>query len=201
MAPHQAIATLAVVRHVMQRYPKTAQLLDADVACDGVYMPTVGEPEHCNALAATLWECVALAQHWHPSVGKAARELLGGRATLLQRDVTLQALRELVHSLDTLARATFAPPVQPPPAASLKRSSGAHALLARTGNFNARQPPRRTPPPRVPSFAEPGAAPPSSSSSSSLGESLRRQFANAKLRALAARQRSLLAAWKRQKKS
>jgi hypothetical protein len=195
MQPHQAVATLAVVRHILQRYPRATQLLDAEVATDGVYMPFVGDPEHCNALAGTLWEGVLLATHWHPTLAKHARELLAGKSTLLRSDVTLQALRELVHSLDTLSRATFAPPVRVPSAHAQKRSNAAHASLARTGKFNFRQQAQ-------------------SSSSSSLriavprhesaehplklsASSFERTFINCTLRSQLLRSRQLLLAWRR----
>jgi hypothetical protein len=206
MAPHQAIATMAMIRHIMQRYPRTTQLLDAEVACDGIYMATVTEPEHCNALAATLWEGVALAQHWHPSVAKHALELLTGKLTLLP-NVTLQTLRELVHTLDVAARGTFTPPVRLPSAAQQKRSNGAHALLARTGAFNARQPPRRTPPPAVP--LAPSGIDSDDDDDNGDGAKKRnrardrflRQFANAKLRAAVGAHGALLARWKKMKHS
>ena len=203
MAPHQAIATLALVRHVMQRYPRTSQLLDAEVARDGVYLPTVTEPEHCNALAATLWEAALLTQHWHPTVAKHALELLSGKLTLLPQ-VTLQALRELVHTLDVVARGTFAPPVRLPSTAQQKRSAGAHALVARTGTFNPRQPMRRTPSLNVPPFVDENVDDSSrrrsSSKDASRVGSFRRQFANAVLRRATTVQRALLARLKRMKK-
>lgn len=202
MQPHQAVATLAVVRHILQRYPRATQLLDAEVATDGVYMPFVRDPEHCNALAGTLWEGVLLSTHWHPTLAKHARELLAGKSTLLKSDVTLQALRELVHSLDTLSRATFTPPVRVPSAHAQKRSNAAHASLARNGKFHFRQQQQQsssssssTLKPAVPrheSAAGPRKLTPTS---------FERTFVNNTLRHQLLRSRQLLLAWRRKNPS
>ncbi len=43
-----------------QKHPKVQQLLDNDHDGSGVFMPELNDPEHCNALASTLWEFALL---------------------------------------------------------------------------------------------------------------------------------------------
>ena len=49
-----------------QKHPKVQQLLDNDHDGSGVFMPELNDPEHCNALASTLWEFALLKVPYTP---------------------------------------------------------------------------------------------------------------------------------------
>lgn len=63
---HQAITATAIIRILLNKYPKVQLLLDNDQLAGGVYRPEVPEPEHSNALGTSLWEMSALQSHYHP---------------------------------------------------------------------------------------------------------------------------------------
>jgi nucleolar complex protein 3 len=60
LPPHGAIAVTSLVSLLLQKYPKTQQLLDNDDVDTSLYLPEIADPEHCNALASALNEVILL---------------------------------------------------------------------------------------------------------------------------------------------
>lgn len=52
----------------LQKYPRLARLLDAEVLSTGAYRPNAREPELTNPFAATSWEASIGLRHFHPFV-------------------------------------------------------------------------------------------------------------------------------------
>ncbi|EGD73399.1 hypothetical protein PTSG_05094 [Salpingoeca rosetta] len=63
---HCVVATQALVRDVVRKYPRVAPMLENDTVASGVYNPRAVLPEHSNALATALWEGALFASHYHP---------------------------------------------------------------------------------------------------------------------------------------
>ncbi|KAF9109861.1 hypothetical protein BGX27_007109 [Mortierella sp. AM989] len=69
---------LAIMKKLVQKQPQLDQLLtgsDEDRAGNGVYLPSLNDPELCNPMAASLWEFELMKSHFDPKVRQMAREL------------------------------------------------------------------------------------------------------------------------------
>ncbi|KAF9170605.1 hypothetical protein BGX21_011046 [Mortierella sp. AD011] len=69
---------LAIMKKLIQKQPQLDQLLtgsDEDRAGNGVYLPSLNDPELCNPMAASLWELEVMKSHFDPKVRQMAREL------------------------------------------------------------------------------------------------------------------------------
>ncbi|KAF9426955.1 hypothetical protein BGZ94_005726, partial [Podila epigama] len=69
---------LAIMKKLVQKQPQLDQLLtgtDEDRAGNGVYLPSLNDPELCNPMAASLWEFELMKSHFDPKVRSMAREL------------------------------------------------------------------------------------------------------------------------------
>ncbi|KMQ95945.1 nucleolar complex protein 3-like protein [Lasius niger] len=69
------LATLGIIKQVMQFGKAAHILLDTDCLGDGHYQIEVEEPDHCNAHCAALYELVALQRHYHSVVRQLARNI------------------------------------------------------------------------------------------------------------------------------
>jgi len=76
--PNAAIAFIHIAHQLFQRYPRAQQLLDNETTGSGVYMAELPDPEHCNAIAAKLFELAILKGHYHPFLAKYATDLVSG---------------------------------------------------------------------------------------------------------------------------
>ncbi|XP_013776685.1 nucleolar complex protein 3 homolog [Limulus polyphemus] len=73
------LGILAVVRTMMQSHKQADILLDPESSGgSGVYLPTLEDPEHCNASATALWELKFLQRHYHPVVVEYTNHILHG---------------------------------------------------------------------------------------------------------------------------
>ncbi|XP_076311542.1 nucleolar complex protein 3 [Tachypleus tridentatus] len=73
------LGILAVVRTMMQSHKRADILLDHESSGgSGVYLPTLEEPEHCNASSTALWELKFLQRHYHPVVVEYSNHILHG---------------------------------------------------------------------------------------------------------------------------
>ncbi|KAF9210061.1 hypothetical protein BGZ49_006818 [Haplosporangium sp. Z 27] len=69
---------LTIMKKLIQKQPQLDQLLtgsDEDRAGNGVYLPSLNDPELCNPMAASLWEFELMKSHFDPKVRQMAREL------------------------------------------------------------------------------------------------------------------------------
>ncbi|KAI1316657.1 hypothetical protein EDD11_009692 [Mortierella claussenii] len=69
---------LTIMKKLIQKQPQLDQLLtgsDEDRAGNGVYHPSLNDPELCNPMAASLWEFELMKSHFDPKVRQMAREL------------------------------------------------------------------------------------------------------------------------------
>ncbi|XP_075222078.1 nucleolar complex protein 3 isoform X2 [Lycorma delicatula] len=72
-----SLGCLALIRNVLL-LNKTADILlelDSSVG-QGVYLPELQDPEHCNAASTALYELTALRRHYHPVVCKMAEHII-----------------------------------------------------------------------------------------------------------------------------
>lgn len=73
------LATLAVIKAVMQLTSALSGLLDTDTSIgSGTYDAYLDDPEYCNAGCTALYELTALARHFHPTVRRLATHLAHG---------------------------------------------------------------------------------------------------------------------------
>ncbi|KAF9902867.1 hypothetical protein EC991_004487 [Linnemannia zychae] len=69
---------LVIMKKLVQKQPQLDQLLtgtDEDRAGNGVYHPSLNDPELCNPMAASLWEFELMKSHFDPKVRQMARDL------------------------------------------------------------------------------------------------------------------------------
>ena len=107
-----ALAMVSFARLISNRYAKLSQMLDCGedrVLAQG-FKPTVDDPEQCNALGASLWECVALTQHYHPTVSASAAQALRAGTSL---EPQFQDPVNVLRTFSTQASG-FNPPPRPP---------------------------------------------------------------------------------------
>ena len=111
------VGVLALIRQLLTTHPVTSHLLDSEHEVgNGIFDPSLGDPEHCHAGNTTAWELSMMQDHYHPTSVTLARHLLSGCPS--QGEASLAhplrvAPDQLYHqfSPDTM---TFNPPVQPP---------------------------------------------------------------------------------------
>lgn len=73
------LATLGVIKTVMQLTSSIAGLLDTDTTIgSGQYDPYLDDPEYCNANCTALYELAALKRHYHPTVRKVSTHIAHG---------------------------------------------------------------------------------------------------------------------------
>ena len=68
------LAMLSFARLISNRYNQLSQFADSgeDRVLSNAFLPFVDDPDQSNALGATIWEAVAMTQHYHPTVAKSA---------------------------------------------------------------------------------------------------------------------------------
>ncbi|KAL6446957.1 hypothetical protein ACFW04_001383 [Cataglyphis niger] len=69
------LATLGILKQVMQFGKAAHILLDTDCIGNGQYQIEIEEPDHCNAHCTALYELVALQRHYHSVVRQLARNI------------------------------------------------------------------------------------------------------------------------------
>ncbi|KAJ6232869.1 nucleolar complex protein [Anaeramoeba flamelloides] len=63
-----AIALLTLIRKVIEKYPKTLQLLDFETTSSGIFSLQVKSPEYSNPFSTSLWELSSLRNHFSQPV-------------------------------------------------------------------------------------------------------------------------------------
>ncbi|XP_072748758.1 nucleolar complex protein 3 [Anoplolepis gracilipes] len=69
------LATLGIIKQVMQFGKAAHILLDTDCIGDGHYQIEIEEPDHCNAHCTALYELIALQRHYHSIVRQLAKNI------------------------------------------------------------------------------------------------------------------------------
>jgi hypothetical protein len=69
-----SLAMVSFARLISNRYGQLSQLADSgeDRVLSNAFLPSVDDPDQCNALGASIWEIVALSRHYHPTIAKSA---------------------------------------------------------------------------------------------------------------------------------
>ena len=69
-----SLAMVSFARLISNRYGQLSQLADSgeDRVLSNTFLPSVDDPDQCNALGASIWEIVALSRHYHPTIAKSA---------------------------------------------------------------------------------------------------------------------------------
>lgn len=105
---HSSAALLAVIRQIMLNHRQSDILLDSEANIgSGVFMPSVEDPEHCNANSTLLWELTALTQHYDPIVRQMSEHLIKfssnseSKASLFRRE-PLDLFRHLTSNNNNL---------------------------------------------------------------------------------------------------
>ena len=74
-----SLGSLSVIKNVMQLNRSIDVLLDMDTSFgDGKFQPELDDPEYTNAASTALYELVLLSKHYHPVVGKYAKNIAFG---------------------------------------------------------------------------------------------------------------------------
>ena len=111
------MGALALLRQLLTTHTVTAHLLDSEHEVgNGIFDPSLGDPEHCNAANTTAWELSLLLDHYHPTSVRLTRHLLSGcpsqgEASLPQH---LKIAPDQMYHQFSPDTGTFNPPVQPP---------------------------------------------------------------------------------------
>ncbi|RMX65479.1 hypothetical protein DD238_003660 [Peronospora effusa] len=120
LPPHQALATLALLRALFQRYAKLQQLLESDVdrVASGEYRADIDDPDFANPFSSACWELALLTHHAHPKLSSYA---LG--TAQMAPSLPNEHARALMDAFDPYAGATFAfkPKVPVPPSNPLHK--------------------------------------------------------------------------------
>uniref|UniRef100_M4BN64 Nucleolar complex protein 3 homolog n=1 Tax=Hyaloperonospora arabidopsidis (strain Emoy2) TaxID=559515 RepID=M4BN64_HYAAE len=129
LPPHQALATLSLLRGLFHRYAKLQQLLESDTdrVASGEYRADIGDPDFANPFSSACWELALLARHAHPKLSTYALGTAQMAPTLPNEHA-----RALMDAFDPYAGATFAfkPKVPVPP------SNPLHKKIASENNKN-----------------------------------------------------------------
>uniref|UniRef100_A0AAV1UM49 Nucleolar complex protein 3 homolog n=1 Tax=Peronospora matthiolae TaxID=2874970 RepID=A0AAV1UM49_9STRA len=129
LPPHQALATLSLLRALFHRYAKLQQLLESDTdrVASGEYRADIGDPDFANPFSSACWELALLARHVHPKLSTYALGTAQMAPTLPNEHA-----RALMDAFDPYAGATFAfkPKVPVPP------SNPLHKKIASENNKN-----------------------------------------------------------------
>ncbi|KAL1116558.1 hypothetical protein AAG570_005030 [Ranatra chinensis] len=73
------LALLAILKQIFQYQRSVDSLLEVDATTgQGVFLPQLDDPEHCNATSTSLFELAALRRHYHPTVRKMACHIAAG---------------------------------------------------------------------------------------------------------------------------
>ncbi|CAH0476698.1 unnamed protein product [Peronospora belbahrii] len=120
LPPHQALATLSLLRALFYRYLKLQQLLESDVdrVASGEYRADIDDPDFANPFSSACWELALLAHHTHPKLSSYALDT-AQMAPILPSEHA----RALMDAFDPYAGATFAfkPKVPVPPSNPLHK--------------------------------------------------------------------------------
>ncbi|KAL3864374.1 hypothetical protein ACJMK2_006064 [Sinanodonta woodiana] len=65
-----AAGLLPVIRSILMTYNYCDILFDNEAQGNGLYLPELEDPEHCNAQNTMLWELSYLNRHYHPVIQK-----------------------------------------------------------------------------------------------------------------------------------
>jgi nucleolar complex protein 3 len=112
LLPHDAIGVLSLMRQLLDKYPRTQQLLENDPTPIGIFRPDIDEPAHANALATSAWELTLLRASYHPFLTRFAGLVV--KHTELPAAVARLSPNALVEAYDC-SQGGFNPAVQAPP--------------------------------------------------------------------------------------
>ena len=111
------VGVLALVRQLLTTHPVTSHLLDSEHEVgNGIFDPSLGDPEHCNAGNTTAWELSLMQDHYHPTSVTLARHLLSGCPSQGEASLPhqLKVAPDQLYQQFSPDTMTFNPPVQPP---------------------------------------------------------------------------------------
>jgi nucleolar complex protein 3 len=127
----EAVGVLGVARQLLAAYPRARCLLENERVGTGVFDLKSDDPETAGGLAAVLWEVQIIANHYHPAVRAAAREV----ATMPLAGAVAPALGSHAPSelarLHSTTRGNFRPAIPPPPARKKAKLSPLDRAAAR----------------------------------------------------------------------
>ena len=127
----EAVGVLGVARQLLAAYPRARCLLENERVGTGVFDLKSDDPETAGGLAAVLWELEIIANHYHPAVRAAAREV----ATMPLSGAVAPALGSHAPSelarLHSTTRGNFRPAIPPPPARKKAKLSPLDRAAAR----------------------------------------------------------------------
>jgi hypothetical protein len=112
LLPHQAIGILAMIRALVDKYPRVQQLLENEPTPIGIFRGEIDDPTHANAFATSAWELTLLRNSYHPFVVKLTGIVLNNSE--LPAQVARISPNALLSAYDCSAGG-FMPPVQGPP--------------------------------------------------------------------------------------
>lgn len=140
-----AMGLVCVLHRMMRRQPKLRGMLDNEAGGPSgykAYRPDIEDPAEAGALSAPLWELSALAEHYHPHVAQAARDIsvmniaaataaagrggTGGGSSVLPLGTTAV---ELAAQYSTV-RGGFRPPPKAPGAQQAQQGKASRARAA-----------------------------------------------------------------------
>ncbi|XP_054710783.1 nucleolar complex protein 3 homolog [Uloborus diversus] len=79
---HASLGLLSAVRNILLNVKSSDILLDSEsLFGNGIYLPEMEDPEHCNATSTRLWEFHILKKHFNPVVRLYSQYLLHGCPT------------------------------------------------------------------------------------------------------------------------
>jgi len=123
-----AVGCLSLLRQLHTTHSAAKQLLDSEHEVgNGVFDPSLPDPEHCCASNTTAWEHSLLTTHYHPIVVKISGHIVAGCPMLGERSLPMDLKAVTANELVTqfgMDKMAFNPPVQPPPTGKQKRGKG-----------------------------------------------------------------------------
>lgn len=128
-----SLGCLGLIRNVMQLNSATDILLELDsVVGQGLYLPELEDPEHCNAGSTALYELTALRRHYHPTVCKMADHIVKNVPTSgdgsLPPDLSKMSSLDLYKEFNPLEM-VFKPTIPAPDSISTKSKCKPHSWL------------------------------------------------------------------------
>ncbi|KAL3280651.1 hypothetical protein HHI36_003887 [Cryptolaemus montrouzieri] len=131
---HGTLGTLGIIRNTMQLNKSVDILLDSDNSFgDGNYMIELDDPEYSNASSTSLYELTLLRKHYHPIVGKFARNIASGAPSSGEGNLVPEIGKlnadDLFNNYD-MTEMSFNPSVPVPKKTQLKTKISSYTKLA-----------------------------------------------------------------------
>ncbi|XP_057663387.1 nucleolar complex protein 3 homolog [Diorhabda carinulata] len=118
LAHDGTLGCLGIIKSLIQLSRSTDILLDLDPTTgEGKYNPEIDDPEYSNAWSSALYELLYLTRHYHPIVGKFARNIANGAPSTGEASLPGEYNKSTAEQLFTdfsMSEMAFNPPVPPP---------------------------------------------------------------------------------------